>query len=301
MTLPESLSKLEQEVSSFLSSNSPPIRRIVDEVINPLNVESEAYVIGGLIRDIALYGKDQRPSSDIDFVVKGRSSSVDKLALALNAKPNRFGGFGIKNKEFRVDFWSWNKTWAKTNGHVDLKSKKDICKTTFFDWDAIVYSTKTGRLTAIDGYLDRLNSRKLDINLLANPSILGSLVRSLRRLYMWNAKPTRNLSLFVYEHIKHYNWYEIQEAERNAFGTIFLGAFPDSKTAIETLVECDTELRKYFGILGSQSQREREFDLDMKEQWYFGPNFYSHAVCDTNSLIKKKKLRQRSSQMSLFD
>jgi len=293
---------LESEVSDFLSSNNASVKSISETVIEPLSTVGEVFIIGGLIRDIAFYGKDERPVSDIDFVVRGNPSKVSKLAQSLEATPNRFGGFGVKTGKFEVDFWCWSKTWAKTQGLVQLRKTKDICATTFFDWDAIVYSTKSGKIEAIDGYLARLHSRTLEINLLENPSKKGSLVRALRRLRMWDAKAGPKLRHFILANIFAFDWNDLQLTEKMAFKQNYLDVFSTAHDAINALVEWNgTHPIKPF-VPGRDDRREMFLNMKLDEQWKID-ELQIFSVSNPNSIRRPiiKKKRKISDQYSMFD
>lgn len=299
MKLPSSLRSLEDRVAEFMASENAAIRAVVDQIVTPLNQAGEAFVIGGLVRDIAIYGIDERPPSDIDFVVKGCPEAVDLLAKQLGAQPNRFGGYGVKNDHFRVDFWDWSRTWAKTSGHVRLRATHDICKTTFFDWDAVAFSTKTGRIFAIDRYLDRLHSKMLDINLRPNPSPLGSLVRALRRIKMLGARPSAYLTKFIYETLNDYCWDEIVNAERGAFYLTVLSDFESKEGAWSVLI--DNKWHERYSAAALSSDRELLIK-GLREEVRFPDSYFEIKMKNPRSFTREKRSKIHTKQMGLpFD
>lgn len=219
------LARLKEDVRNFLNSPNPSIARIRQEVLDPIKTFGRTYVIGGLVRDIAIYGLEQRPDSDLDLVIRCSPRRLEDFARSRGGIKNRFGGFAVRTPAYRVDFWAFSRTWAKTAGHVKLRTPADLTQTTFFDWDAVVYGVSEHKLWAIERYLHRLHSGILDVNLSENPSRLGTLVRALRRLMMWDARPSSRLRSYVDQEIMHFQWFEILEAERNAFSTTYLGEF----------------------------------------------------------------------------
>jgi hypothetical protein len=220
-----SLSQLKEDVRNFLRSPNASIARIHDEVTTPLTSLGRSYVIGGLIRDLAMYGLNERPESDLDLVVRCAPARLRLFARSCGAMENRFGGYAVRTNAYRVDFWAFSQTWAKKAGHASLKSPADLTKTTFFDWDAIVYGISEHRIWSIPGYLNRLNSGRLDINLAPNPSRLGTLVRALRRLMMWDARPSAKLRHYIDDELTRFSWNEILLAEQGAFYTLYLNEF----------------------------------------------------------------------------
>lgn len=228
VNLAASLTHVEERVERFFSSNNPRMVEMREDLIAQLVNIGRVVIIGGVVRDLAFFGASSRPISDIDFVVTGSPLKLELLAKRLGAVPNRFGGFGLTRGGYKVDFWSISKTWAKTQKHVMIRNPKDLVKTTFFDWDAIIYDMTDRKVFAIDQYLDRLHRRVLEINLLQNPSIEGNVVRALRRIVMWDAKPGRRLASFLSEHMNHLDWRRVIELEDGAFHTQYLKQFHSS-------------------------------------------------------------------------
>ena len=229
------LAQLKEDVREFLKSPNPSMARIRAEMLIPLQSLGRVFVIGGLVRDIAMYGLEERPISDLDLVVRCSPRRLEDFAARFDGVKNRFGGFAVRTEAYRVDFWSFSETWAKTAGHISLKTAADLTKTTFFDWDAVVYSTQDHKLWAIDRYLRRLQSGVLDINLEENPSRLGTLVRALRRLMMWDARPSGRLSAYIHREMECFTWDELLLAESGAFYTHYLAEFA-SKDAFKEAV-----------------------------------------------------------------
>lgn len=294
-----SLVDISKAVSAFIESDNPSSRKLKREIIDRLMMIGDVAVIGGLVRDIALYGVDDRPISDIDLVVSGDSRKLDKIAQDLKAIPNRFGGYSVKSDGFKVDFWSLNKTWAKTAGHVKIKSLVELPQSTFFDWDAIVYVINTNRSYAISRYIERLNSRVLDINLLNNPSIKGNLVRALRRIMMWDARPSKRLYDFIDLNAMNYSWIEIVDAEAGAFHVRYLESFSNYKDYKEEVIK-----KNVFKYLGQDKSREQLLPMGICRS-VKSSNFeeYNDAISLITTVRKKVKRAKSAtvSQKSLFD
>jgi hypothetical protein len=161
------------------------LRELLQTEFMPLG---DVFVIGGLVRDIARFGKT-RFKSDVDLVLAAPPKTVERFAARLNATPNRFGGFGVKTGNWKIDFWSLRNTWAHREGHVFIRNEKDLLKCTFFDIDSVVYNLNSRELVAEACYLDRIHDRSIDINLRPNPSEDGNLLRAVRRVLSWNLTP----------------------------------------------------------------------------------------------------------------
>lgn len=171
-------------------------------------------VIGGLVRDFAREGRSGF-HSDVDLVIDAPKDKVAQLALSLKAVPNRFGGYGYKDGPWKIDFWALETTWGKK--HVAVNKLEDVIGSTFFDWDAIAYELWEGKLICEDDYLDKIKSRKMDINLLPNPSPMGNLVRAVRRLVLWHVDPGPELRDFIDEYLDDIALRYIKEKESELY------------------------------------------------------------------------------------
>ena len=256
--------------------------RIRDEILTPLTALGRTYVIGGLIRDLAMYGLDERPDSDLDLVVRCTPARLRRFAAICGGAENRFGGFAVRTEAYRIDFWSFSNTWAKTAGHVSLSTPADLTKTTFFDWDAVVYGLTENKLWAIDGYLDRLNSGLLDVNLMENPSRLGTLVRALRRLMMWDAKPSLSLRNYLFAELECFDWHDILAAERGAFHTRYLDEFASSKQYVRAVFDRSSFENRAFDRLRQAKFTEIES----------APRVYEPIKTYGNLKISRARLKQ---------
>ncbi len=204
-----------EALQSILSSNFRSFERVA--------------VIGGLVRDFAREGRNGF-RSDVDLVIQDSKEKVALLAEKLDATPNRFGGYGYKSGPWKIDFWALETTWAKK--HVPIKTLEDVLLGTFFDWDAVAYDLWERKLLCQDGYLERLRTKTLEVNLRPNPSPMGNLIRAVRRLILWQLVPGERLTSFIednldegalrylqlkevelFSHCVSINWKNIEEAK----------------------------------------------------------------------------------------
>lgn len=224
----QSLSAISERVSRFISADSVRMKELRTDIIPQFSEIGHTFIIGGLVRDLAFYGSDERPLADIDFVITGNPTNLEQLANRLGASKNRFGGFSLKKRGYDIDFWSMHSTWAKQNRLVRVNKPADLTRATFFDWDAIIYGLSDKKVHALPGYIEKLNNRILDINLEKTPSVHGNLVRALRRLVMWDAKPGRKLRPFISKNLPENTWQSIIDAEKDAFPVLYLSQFRTS-------------------------------------------------------------------------
>jgi hypothetical protein len=281
------LAQLKEDVREFLNSPNASIARIRQEILDPIKTFGRTYVIGGLVRDIAIYGLEQRPISDLDLVIRCSPRRLEDFAISRGGIKNRFGGFAIRTTAYRVDFWAFSRTWAKTAGHVKLRTPADLIKTTFFDWDAVVYGISEHKLWAIERYLHRLHSGILDVNLLDNPSRLGTLVRALRRLMMWDARPSPRLRSYVDHEIMNFQWFEILDAERHAFWTTYLSEFHSQDEFTHSVLGCSS-----FENRSLDRMRQAKFGLIERAPLAQEPPRVHRNV--TVSTVPKKETKRRA-------
>lgn len=153
-------------------------------------------VFGGMIRDLARGGKVGF-QSDVDLVIDAPTHEVDELAKRMSATPNSFGGYGIYTERWKIDFWALQTTWTLREGYVKATSIDELLKATFFDWDSVHYDIKGRRLFAQEGYLEKLKSRTLGVNVISTPSTIGNAVRAIRRTLSWDLRVSATLLNFV--------------------------------------------------------------------------------------------------------
>ena len=198
MPVASDLYSLKRRLDRYFWHNDSPELVRLRHVLDKYFFDFDIVVIGGLVRDFAREGRAAF-RSDVDLVIDAREAEVALLAEMLNARRNRFGGFGYYCQPWKIDFWALEATWAAKTGHVRVLQWEDLIKCTFFDWDAAVYNLSNRRVICDTSYLDKIRKQELEINLRPNPSVLGNLLRAVRRLILWNLKPGPRLWSFMKE------------------------------------------------------------------------------------------------------
>ena len=171
----EDIKVSNQSVTEFLDT-------ISDSIPN-----GNLYLFGGIIRDIALFGK-KGFNSDIDLVVEGDWCNCISYIKNLGAKVNKFGGYRLIVSGQLIDIWNIKETWAISEGLVNYKSVASLTETTVLNWDAILMNWRTKNFVCRDNYLEEIKIRALDIVLEDNPNPLGMAVRVFRHLCLKDAK-----------------------------------------------------------------------------------------------------------------
>jgi hypothetical protein len=209
-------STIKKRITRFLTSTAFG-RQEIAGVIDLLSPAGSVGIFGGALRDLALSGNQTFPN-DVDLVVS--TDDVDHLSrLLADFQPvrNRHGGYSFRSQHWKFDVWALPQTWAIREGLVTASSLSDLVKTTFFDWDAIVYDTSSKRLSTCDDYFEKISIGMVDINLVRNPNPIGNAVRALRIYLSMRAGLSRNLGDYVLSVIDDVGIGELVSAERKGF------------------------------------------------------------------------------------
>ena len=148
----------------------------------------DLYLFGGVLRDVALYGKSGF-TSDIDLVVDSDWMQLAKYYLTSHgARRNRFGGFRLQVNGQSIDIWSAQRTWAIRQGLVQYRGIGSLTRTTILNWDAILLNWRTQQVICDKNYFRQIRNGVLDIVLEQNPNPLGAVVRAFRHLCLHDAR-----------------------------------------------------------------------------------------------------------------
>jgi|SRR5208337_1150503 len=214
---------LEKRVSYFFASH----RRGRDDVrrtLRKLDGIGPLVVIGGMLRDLALFG-NAHFRSDLDFVIDPIEPDLfERKMNEMGAVLNRFGGYSLPARKWRVDVWSLQKTWAQTAGYITIKDFDDLTYATFFSCDAILYDLSTKKITASDDYFAQMGRRIIEINLRPNPNPHGNAVRAFRYAILKGFRWGPQLTRFVAEMIDEGGWDSLADRERNSFRTCYIAS-----------------------------------------------------------------------------
>lgn len=187
---------LRRRASHFLSTDLYGRREVALFCERAAEVGDVA-IFGGMLRDLLLEG-NERFCSDVDLVIDTDDmAELERMLAAYSPARNSFGGYRIRLQKWAVDIWPLESTWAIRNGHVHGDSLADLVKTTFFNWDAIVYELRSGKIHCAPMYVTELQERFLTINLRANPNPEGAALRTLRMATYRQAKLSFLLAEYV--------------------------------------------------------------------------------------------------------
>lgn len=210
-------SDLVKRIQRFLSTQRARDKYLAC-LLDRLNTHPGAYLFGGVLRDIALYG-GSKFESDIDFVYTGSRASVVPVVIdRLPIEKNKFGGFRMKTAHWSVDIWSAENTWAFQHGFRKYECIESLLDTTITNWESILYDIKKNKLFYKKNYFDDLNRRYLDVVLDSNPNPLGMYVRIIRTCICKDVSILSNRAFqLINEAITDYSFEDISLYERTHF------------------------------------------------------------------------------------
>ena len=179
--------------------------------------DGDVYLFGGVLRDLALFGK-KGFNSDIDLVVEGNWSHFVSYLDSLHAHKNKFGGYRLSIAGWPVDIWSAKETWAIKHGFIQYKGISSLTETTVLNWDAILMNWRTKNFIHREDYFKEINLRFLNINLEDNPNPLGMAVRVFRHLYLKDAEKISKAAVkYLSNCTKKYTFEEIKNSEITSY------------------------------------------------------------------------------------
>jgi hypothetical protein len=217
MGVASNIKDLKRRVDDYLwRDQSMPLKELRAIFSQHFSKLGQVSIIGGLVRDVARNGASNF-RSDIDLVIDAPKEDISHWAKTVGARPNRFGGYAVRYSQWKVDFWALSETWAHKSGHVNVNSLDDLTKCTFFDWDAVVYDIATKSIHCRSDYLEIIRGGTIEINLEANPSLEGNLLRAVRRLLLWNIDSGPRLRSFILENLDDVQLHYIRTKEAQLY------------------------------------------------------------------------------------
>lgn len=232
--------QLESKVHYFFTSRYRG-REDVRSSLRELRRYGRLVLIGGMLRDLALFG-NAGFKSDLDFVIAPYDlNSFEKYMSAIGARVNRFGGYALPSRKWQIDVWPLERTWAHVTGHAKVRTVGDLRSATFFRCDAILYDIDYRKLKTAPDYFRDINEKILEINLRPNPNPKGNAVRAIRYALMKGFRWGPRLSEFLDEVFECEGWRALLEAEQRSFRSQHLDriCFEDLKRSLRSHVSGD--------------------------------------------------------------
>lgn len=190
------------------------------DLISDAMPDGDMYLFGGVIRDIALFGK-RGFSSDVDIVVEGDWGNCIHYLESIKAKKNKFGGYRLNIGSWPVDIWNARETWAIKAGLVRYEGIYSLTNTTVLNWDAILMNWRTKKFICKENYIEIIKDRILDVVLEENPNPLGMAVRVFRHLCIKDAKKiSLRAASYLADCTRKYPYEVLSESEFQSYGNI---------------------------------------------------------------------------------
>lgn len=201
----------QEKLASFSAADF--LNLIADATMN-----GDVYLFGGLLRDLALFGK-KGFNSDIDIVVEGNWQNLIPFLEHLGAKRNKFGGYRLIVDAYPVDIWNARETWAIRQGQVPYSGIASLTDTTVLNWDAILMNWRTKNFIFREHYFEEIAGRFLDVVLMENPNPKGMAVRVFRHLCHKDARKISVRAIkYLAECTERFSFLELHRAEKASYG-----------------------------------------------------------------------------------
>ncbi len=183
------IQKLEDElrarVRCFVADNSKWCSCRYKALRKIREFERHAFLCGGAVRDILLSdSRNHIIPRDLDIVLG--YADIKNVADSFSdctKKWNCYGGVSIQVKDWSIDMWPLQKTWAFQKKYVEGKGFSDFPKTTFLNIEAVAIQLfgKKGKKREIysKGFFEAILNKTIEINLKENPNPYTCVVRSL--------------------------------------------------------------------------------------------------------------------------
>lgn len=184
--------------------------------------QGEVYLFGGVLRDLAIFGR-RGFNSDVDLVVEGEWDRLVSYFNSIGAKQNKFGGFRLNAGDWPIDIWNAEDTWAIRNRLVPYEGIASLTQTTVLNWDAILMNWRTGAFVCEKDYLTAIHERSLDVVLEENPNPLGMAIRVFRHLA---TKDARKIGCHAVKYLEQcterFSFSELSDAELQSYGDSYV-------------------------------------------------------------------------------
>ena len=206
--------ELRARISRFVSDNSKWCSYRYKALQKIREFKGKAFLCGGAVRDILL--SDSRNNiipRDLDIILGyAEINNVADSFSDCTKRWNCYGGVSIQVKDWSIDIWPLDKTWAFKNNYVEGKGFSDFPKTTFLNIEAVAIQLfcSKGKKREIysKGFFEAILDRTIEINLEENPNPRTCIVRSLSVAKKFKFAIGPNLARYI----KHYaNQIDLEE------------------------------------------------------------------------------------------
>lgn len=166
-------------IREYLNRKTPSRAAVKSAISGIVDQLHGTLIFGGMLRDFALKN-GRKFASDIDLVSLSGRAEIHSAVAQFNPSQNKFGGYRFAVGRTAFDIWSFRDTWAFQEGFVEGNAVEDLLKTTFFNVDAAAYDLSNGKFFCVEGWVEAIETRLLELNLAQNPSLNNMMKRAVR-------------------------------------------------------------------------------------------------------------------------
>ncbi len=175
---------LRARLGRFVATDSkrhyPHLYSVLEDIRNN---NYPAFLCGGAVRNMLLCNNSIPRDLDIILGYVSREQ-LETLFPDHNKEKTSLGGLKLQVKDWSIDMWPIQDTWAFKNGKVPGKGFSDYPKITFLNIDAIaiqLFSKKRQKREIYSkGFFEAIAERTIELNFEENPAPAECIVRALR-------------------------------------------------------------------------------------------------------------------------
>ena len=233
LEIPKLKQNLRKRLGHFVNTDSkrlnPHLHGVLDEIRKS---EYPAFLCGGAVRDMLLHNNLPR---DLDIILGYVSNDqLETLFSPFVKGRTGLGGLKLQIKDWSVDMWPIQNTWAFKEGKYSGSGFSDYPKVTFLNIDAIAVqlftSRKKKRIIYSKGFFEAISTKTIELNFEDNPNPTKCIARALHMANNYKYALGPKLSLYIMSHLKQM---EIEELVR-----IYQRRYMSAYVTIEVLSNC---------------------------------------------------------------
>ena len=172
--------RLGQFVATDSKRHYPHLYSVLEDIRNN---NYPAFLCGGAVRNMLLCNNSIPRDLDIILGYVSREQ-LETLFPDHNKEKTSLGGLKLQVKDWSIDMWPIQDTWAFKEGKVTGKGFSDYPKITFLNIDAIAIQLfskrRQKRKIYSKGFFEAIAERTIELNFEENPAPAKCIVRALR-------------------------------------------------------------------------------------------------------------------------
>jgi len=225
---------LRARLGRFVSTDSkrhyPHLYSVLEDIRNN---NYPAFLCGGAVRDMLLCNNSIPRDLDIILGYVSRKQLETLFPDRIKGETS-LGGLKLQVKDWSIDIWLIQDTWAFKEGRVSGKGFSDYPKITFLNIDAIAIQlfSKRRRKREIysKGFFEGIAERTIELNFEENPAPAECIVRALRIARKFKFVIGPRLARYMISYTTHVEIEELAE--------IYQRRYMSADVTAETLHNC---------------------------------------------------------------